>query len=174
MVTKSFKQCMFSGEKKELSPSDIKNVGNWSQEVFEQAYYAQLPMKPLRVMAGHGEGKWCVEIARDISVPINSRTIVFLLIEKAKLQISGSNKITANFFLNFMDNLRDIIIQDAAAMICMGRNNAGGIFAVAVFKTDEFWNFVASMKKHLSTFVSIKDVSMETVKLGINPRFDML
>ena len=77
MVTKSVNDECFSGEKEELSPSDIKNVGNWSQEVFEQAYSAQLPMKPLRVMAGHGEGKGCVEIACDIDVLTNLRTMVF-------------------------------------------------------------------------------------------------
>ena len=49
-----------------------------------------------------------------------------------------------------MDNLRDVIIQDAACMILRGRVDHV-IFKLKVFKSTEFLDFVRVMDNHLKT-----------------------
>ena len=140
----------FSGEREELSADDIKNLGNWARDVFERIYSSQMPMKALRVMAGHGDGKGCYHIKRDIPVPDILRRMVFPWIEICFLQICGTSFITAGAFLKKMDNLRDVIIQDAACMILRGRVDHV-IFKLKVFKSTEFLDFVRVMDSHLKT-----------------------
>ena len=86
-----------SGERKELSQDDIKYIGNWAHDVFESVYSSQMPMKAL--MAGHGDGKGCYHIKRDIPVPDILRRMVFPWIEICFIQICGTSFVTAGAFL---------------------------------------------------------------------------
>ena len=119
-------------------------------------------MKALRVMAGHGENKGCVEVKRDGIEPCEYlKNLIFPWIEKGMLQIQGSSHITAKAFLRYMKNMCSIILQDAACMVLLGRLDhcmwelevelEGFPEKIKVFKTSQFLAFVQEMKLHLST-----------------------
>ena len=116
-------------------------------------------MKALRVMAGHGDGKGCYHIKRNITVPQILRFMIFPWIELCKEQVCGTSFVTAGAFLNKMDNLRDVIIQDAACMILRGRVDHI-VFKLKVFRSKEFLDFVKVMDEHLKTSkLFITDIS---------------
>ena len=120
-------------------------------------------MKALRVMAGHGENKGCVEVKRDGIEPCDDlKKLIFPWIEKGMLQIQGTSHVTAKAFLRYMKNLRTIILQDAACFAldgsrldhCMWNLEVkveGYQNKIKVFKTPQFVAFVQEMKVHLGT-----------------------
>ena len=78
-------------------------------------------------------------------------------------------KPTAQQFLDFLSELRIIILQDAAAMIAEKSERADHpIFRFPVFNTSEFADFFQNMKKYLSKSVSPIDTSLEIILPGVN------
>ena len=121
-------------------------------------------MKALRVIAGHGEAKGCVEVKRDGIMPCEYlQKLIFPWIEKGMREIEGSSHITAKAFLRYMTNLRPVILQDAACFVLMKRDDHCIFelevkviidqkeYKIKVFKTKEFFAFVKEMELHLST-----------------------
>ena len=121
-------------------------------------------MKALRVMAGHGEAKGCVEVKRDGIQPCEYlQKLIFPWIEKGMREIEGTSFITAKAFLRYMTNLRTVILQDAACFVLMERDDHcmfdlevkvvidQQVTKIKVFKTKEFVAFVKQMELHLRT-----------------------
>jgi len=75
-------------ELEELDGSNIQDLGNWNVDTWREVYSAKLPMKAMRVMAGHNEQKGSVFIARSLLIPPESLQLqIFPFIEEALEQI---------------------------------------------------------------------------------------
>ena len=59
-------------ELEELEGSNIQDLGNWNVDTRREVYSAKLPMKAMRVMAGHSDQKGSVFIARSLLPPPES------------------------------------------------------------------------------------------------------
>ena len=162
-------------ELEELDRYNINDLGNWNVDTRRDVYSAKLPMKAMRVMAGHSEQKGSVFVARDQVIPAESLQLqVFPFLEKALGTLQGHtvSHPTAMSFLSLLKRLRIVLLQDAAEMIVIGRSHV--IFTNGVFKSNDFLSFVEDMRHHLNHVRNPQDVQLETVLPGVNERFNSL
>ena len=138
-------------------PSDlIKVLGNWNLDVMDSRYSAMIPIKAMRVLAGHQKAEGVHFNPRtQFEVPGELRSMVFPWIEGAKASViesrgnssSGAQFVTAASFLRLLDNLRNVIVQDVAALMIEGRTHT--VFNMPVFSTPAFNYFKSEMKTFL-------------------------
>ena len=82
---------------------------------------------------------------------------------------------TAQAFLSLMDELRKLIIQDAAAMLIAHPDCANhGLFQLLVFQSQIFIDFKNKMRRHLEDSKVQYDASINKVLLGVHEQFDGL
>ena len=148
-------------EMEQISPDDIRILGNWDPKIQEKSYSTKLPMRPMRAMAGYtlANGMYYnprsavkVEMALLCKTPFKFAfdSCDILLDYVAANNGEGS---TALHFCRFMKNLAVVFVQDAAAMWLLheGRRNHP-LFKMDLFQSDEwkvhfcffvyFWFFV--------------------------------
>jgi hypothetical protein len=116
----------------ELIEEDLENIwrlGNdWDPSMKQKCYSAKIPISPLRKLAGYTTGngmhyntRTVLAIAGDElkrSTPIGCwwcYNVYNLMDEKIK---GGGNCWTAWHFVKFMCGLNEMLLQDAAAMLC--------------------------------------------------------
>ena len=74
-----------------------------------------------------------------------------------------------------MDELRKIVIQDAAAMLIAYPDRANhGLFQLPVFHSQAFRDFMNGMNRHLEDSKAPYDASLKEVLPGVHERFDGL
>lgn len=162
-------------ELEELDGSFIQDLGNWNVDTRRDVYSAKLPMKAMRVMAGHDDQKGSVFVARSLLAPPESLQLqIFPFIEHALHSIEQVqwNCSTAYCFLQLLKRLRVVILQDAAEMLVKERQHI--IFSSEVFQSEEFHRYVQEMQLHLSHSRNPHDASLQSLLPGIHQRFDHL
>ena len=161
-------------------------TGNWDADTQEARYSAKVPLMALRVMAGfEKEDAYFLPRGRACpSVALCSKIWPWLDDAMADVRDDFDPHPTAWYFLSFMDLLRSIILQDAAAMIVKLRSAELGeqrrlnhaVFHIPVFQSAEFEAFVGEMAAVLERCEANdpNDVSIDRVLPGVNRRFDEL
>lgn len=133
-------------ELKEVSPEDIKQLGNWNPSMQEKHYSTKIPMVPIRAAAGFDVADGMHYNPRTILDPPVSLVMqtpfafAMNLIDYVKCEIEeGAEKYTAYHFLLLMHDLAVILLQDAAAMLVLDPDRKEHpLFDLQVFKSLEF------------------------------------
>jgi Centromere DNA-binding protein complex CBF3 subunit, domain 2 len=134
-------------EFQEMSQDEIRIMGNWDPKTQESTYSAKLPMKAIRTMGGFNEGSGMHYNPRtSVEVPETLAKMVFPWLEESMNQITAYETIhkvrkdTARCFLNYMSQLRRVVIQDAAAIYVKHRERweCCLLAELGVFRTIEF------------------------------------
>lgn len=161
----------------EMEGDAIANLGNWNISVREDRYSAKLPMKIMRVMAGHSDAKNIFYLPRsDIKPSDRFLRQIFPFIESQELKIASSTTShpTASAFLGLLRRLRKVVLQDAAVLLYNGRTHS--LFHHPVFLSQEFKDFqqqvVASVL--VATVNDPATASVRSVLPGVCERLDNL
>jgi hypothetical protein len=89
--------------------------------------------------------------------------------------LSLADKLTASKFLLFMENLTEVVLQDAAVIFIQHPNRLyHPLFGLDLFQSKEFQSFVVVMRSSLGSSTSPLDASLERVLPGMNARFNTL
>ena len=142
-------------ELEELESTSIKCLGNWSPDTQEKVYSAKMPLSAMRVANGHVAKKGCHFNPRMmVEPPGDLCQSIFPFIERAEEVLStapdSEKRVTAQAFLYMMRTLRKVVLQDAAAMMIVGRTHA--IFDNhPAFQHPSFIAFKAEMAAALSS-----------------------
>jgi hypothetical protein len=105
---------------RDLSSSELENLGKYLITQREECYSTKLPLRPMRVMAKHPERKGGYFCARGTVVPpLELHKMVFPFVEKTNIEMTtliakGVYHPTAMGFINMLEHLSVVIIQDAA------------------------------------------------------------
>jgi hypothetical protein len=154
----------------ELDSHYIKNLGNWNPDTQESVYSAKMPMKALRVMAGHSEKKDLFFLPRSgVTPPEDLQKKIFPFIEEA-LEKTESNRVTTMEFLRLLKRLRIIILQDSAVLINSGRTHF--VFQNEIFKSDGFKVFSSELLAYVKSSKDPSTSSFENVLPGICTKID--
>ena len=126
----------------EAVKDDIDSLGNWSPDTQRKFYSAKLPLHVLKLIAGFYSG-----------MNFNIRTVVFpceelkgMIMPWADVQLKrvqespdGDGKWTACCFLSMVIKMKDIVLQDAAAMMVLHPERCHHhLFTLPVFQTELF------------------------------------
>lgn len=141
-------------EVEELSSADIKSLGNWGMDVYDDRYSTKMPLKAMRVSAGYEQERGIHFNPRAQVVPpecLKSQVFPGLAVAEEKLATyerttaslprskSAVAKSTARAFIHLLKSLSQVVLQDAALMIHSGRRHV--VFDLPVFQTREFLQF---------------------------------
>jgi hypothetical protein len=86
-----------------------------------------------------------------------------------------AEKLTATKFLQFMDHLTEVVLQDAAVIFIQHPNRCyHPLFGLDLFQSQEFKSYVEVMRASLGSSTSPLDASLERVLPGMNARFNTL
>ena len=145
-------------EMNQFTQDDIRILGNWQPTTQESTYSTQLPMAPMRCIAGFKEGNGMHYNPRtQVVVPEELSSAVFPWLEEALSTLeafefrTSSTRPTAKEFLNLCKQLSDVVIQDVAVMKLLynDRCQHSLLMAHGLFQTDAFLLFMEEMKKAL-------------------------
>jgi hypothetical protein len=162
-------------ELSELPSSDIKILGNWNPDVQEDRYSSKVPVPSLRLMAGHELKKGMFYLPRgSLSPPTELLIRIFPFIEESRESFNHLSRPTASVFLDLLERLREVVIQDAAMLISMGRKHA--VLHLPVFQSQMFYEYRMKMERHLEESISSDpaETSMESAMPGVSRRFSNL
>ena len=135
-------------EMEEISPEDIRILGNWDPKIQEKSYSTRLPMRPMRAMAGYTVAKGMYFNPRSVvSIPMSlllktpfrfAYECYNELLEFVSTSSNGQGS-TALHFCKFLKNLAVIFLQDAAAMWILHENRHNHpLYKMEVFQSDEW------------------------------------
>ena len=161
-----------------LDSASIKSLGNWNPDTQEDRYSSKLPLKPLRVMAGHNEKKGLFFLPRSgMQPPDDILKAIFPFIEAAEQLSERSSGVserssgaTLRAFLKLLKYLRVVICQDVATMLSMNIDHV--LFKLPVFQTEEFRQYSNGLANYRDTTVNPIDNSMEHLLPGLNQKID--
>ena len=174
-------------EAEELPAPEIKILGNWNMDVFDERYSSHMPFRAMRVSAGFDLDRGCHINARTMVFPPESlKCQVFpgLAVAEERLRTheqesasapasrSATAKKTAAAFIRLMKNLQTVVLQDAAVLIHSGRQHV--VFNLPVFKSSQFLSF----QRQVVAAVAAAERSdpgertLSTVLPALNQRFD--
>lgn len=174
-------------EAEELPSPEIKELGNWNMDVFDERYSSHMPFRAMRVSAGFDLDRGCHVNARTTVLPPESlKRQVFpgLAVAEERLRtyeqsgasVPGSRraaaKDTATGFIRLMKNLQTVILQDAAVLIHSGRKHV--VFDLPVFKSPQFLEF---QRQVVATVAAAEQSdpgarTLSTVVPALNQRLD--
>ena len=175
----------------EDSNEDLRILGNWDPKTQEKHCSTKLPMRTIRRKAGLFKAdsmNWNPRTSCE--VPEELRNKAFPWVEGAlatfasmsvacqtdaeKLAFAQNNR-TARAFLELMDELQTVLIQDMAALIVVGVNRTDHcLFDLELFKSPEFRLFVGKMRSHLQVAKAPFDASLQEVLPGVQQQFDAI
>lgn len=136
--------------------TEICSLGNWATVggvVFERHYSAKVPFSAMRSCAGCGKDIGRYYLPRSTIVPsLSLQKMVWPSVENARerlLQLEDHAKyLTAHRFMNAMDQLRIVVLQDAAYFLTQCPDRADhALFEDDMFKTDEFQKYLEQFSK---------------------------
>jgi hypothetical protein len=169
---------LVTGEMLEAEAQELKNLGNWNPDVVESYYSAKIPLRVLRLMAGHSREKGLVFLPRAGVKP--SEELLDLVFPWASQEmeklISRTNQngqyATAINFLRMLLRLRTVILQDAAVFLLKGKNHY--LFTLPVFSTPAFLKFQRDVAAYISSAKDPQETSLSTVVPGITSQLHNL
>jgi hypothetical protein len=107
----------------EVLTSLIEQLGNWQHTTYSKSYSLNLPWEAMRAAAGFDKDKgWYRLPHNQLPVPIELRRLVFPNVEKARQlfrQLPREQQYClpmAEKFLNVMDHLAEVFVQDVCQM----------------------------------------------------------
>jgi hypothetical protein len=149
----------------ELETSQIKSLGNWNPDCQESVYSTKIPMKALRVMAGHHKEKGLFFLPRSgLDPPESLCQQIFPFIESVAAIIDRKRYTTLEF-LSFLKNIRKVIIQDIACLKRMNREHY--LFEHSIFKSSEFNEYCNQLYCYMDTTANPNNASIEAVLPGV-------
>jgi hypothetical protein len=166
----------------ELCRQDIKDLGNWEQDVQGTRYSSKLPMTAIRCMAGFQEANGMHFNTRTVTYPEDcDRDILEKQIfpfADACLQAvhdatarDGIDRFTAIHFLKLLISFRSIILQDAAVIAEFHPDRFHHpIFRMPIFQTPEFAAFQQRMRRAIESSEVPQDAQLDAVIPGMNAR----
>lgn len=135
-------------EFEEIAPEIINCLGMWDPNTQQKAYSAKIPTKALRVMAGFQDADSYFVPRTNVVPPENLQKMIFPFIEEEMERLvhlfdhsngKKDEKATAMGTLKLWKDLREVILQDAAAMIVEdGKRKDHLLFRMPVFQSELF------------------------------------
>jgi hypothetical protein len=133
----------------EFDQDEIRVLGNWDPKIQESTYSTKVPMKVLRGMAGFDEaGGMHYNPRTAVDVDNELRDAVFPWVRNSIIDLDkyesemGVLKPTARQFLNHMNLMQTVLIQDVAAMMLLHPDRCTDDYPLfkncSVWKTDLF------------------------------------
>ena len=150
----------FESEINEDNSDDLRNLGNWDPKTQEKHYSTKLPMGIIRRKAGLMKANHMNYNPRTAyAVPPVLLHAVFPWVTTAMQRFRSDSEVdmcfankhkTARAFLSMMDEMRSVVIQDAAVMLLEFPDRAHhGLFQLPVFQSQAFAEYTNGMKRHL-------------------------
>jgi hypothetical protein len=145
-------------EFEEVDTDQIKNLGNWNPDVYDSRYRSPFPFKGMRVKGGYASERGSHFQPRgqfeedDLYPKLEPQLFEFVEGALEKLDAFEDNssnrimKVTARSFLRMLQNLRRVILQDAALMMHAGRQHH--IFNKPVFQSAAFKEFQQKLVRY--------------------------
>ena len=171
----------------EDSNNDLRMLGNWDPKQQEKSHSTKLPMGIIRRKAGLLKGNGMNCNPRTVcEVPEGLRTQVFPFVQRAKKKFQDmqnrmneeqltafTNKHrTAKAFLQMMDDMQTVLIQDVATVCVKHKDWIGhNLLHLPLFRTGEFATCVDKMRAHLDASEAPFDSELEHVLPGMNNQF---
>ncbi|KAI2494194.1 Centromere DNA-binding protein complex CBF3 subunit [Fragilaria crotonensis] len=160
----------------EVDGDSIANLGNWNVTVREDRYSAKLPLRIMRVMAGHSAEKNVFHLPRsDLKPSEDLQRQIFPFIEDHEMILASSpvSHPTALAFLGLLKRLRAIVLQDAAVLLDSGRKHS--LFCMEVFTSSAFLEFQTRLLELIhQSRVDPSSLTVRAVLPGICERLDNL
>ena len=163
----------------EVSELDKRALGNWATDVFGEVYSSKLPLAAMRVMAGFDKRSGMHHNPRTTFYGDSTHAAlakkIFPWIEEVLEESDLTDKPTARGFLNYLINLRWVILQDCAVLI--GKNKRKHFIfehMSEIFDSETFKDFTAKMMEHLDEQAenSPDKAKLDIVLPGVNQRLD--
>lgn len=189
----------------EVESEEIRRLGNWNPSIQDSSYSTKLPMKPIRRLAGFSTGngihfnpRTVVEVPMSLQKATPIGKWLFDAMERvAAANEHGGGKYTAQNFLQFLENLNIIFLQDMGilyymqvprSVVCLVLFCFLNIFAqmllthfwtrhplfqtIDVLQSDQFIEFCDTMRNAIDNQASPLDATLESVLPGIHDRLD--
>jgi hypothetical protein len=165
------------------------DMGNWSADVHKRSYSIKMPIKSLRRSAGfvladgmHHNTRTMVEPAPDddlldLPFPFVKRCMKAVLAAKEEATDGSQSYLnTAVCFLELLEQLALVFLQDAAAMLILHpeRGDNAMFTHIPLLKTEKFKRFVEKMKLALENSENPTDYKLEAALPGVQQRFQSL
>jgi hypothetical protein len=124
---------------------DLRRVlGNWDPKQNEKAYSNKLPMKIIRQKAGFREADGMYYNPHVTITPpksLKEKVFPWLTVTSSTIDSYGlslADKLTASKFLLFMENLTEVVLQDAAVIFIQHPNCLyHPLFGLDLFQSEE-------------------------------------
>jgi len=152
------------------SEASVDKNGHWQVRSRGGAYTNNVvPWECVRVLAGFSPEPKQYYLPRTLLDPPTSlRKLIFPSIETSQQQItasltSGSRKteIAGRSFLNLVDHMRTVILQDAAVLIAEHEQYAShSVFRHYIFSSEEFMTFAAELTRKISSTASPASIDL--------------
>ena len=166
------------------------DMGNWSADVHKRSYSIKMPIKSLRRSAGfvladgmHHNTRTTVQPSPEdddlifLPFPFVKRCMKAVLAAKEEASNGSQSHLnTAVCFLELLDELALVFLQDAAAMLILHpeRGDNAMYKHIPVLKTEVFKRFVDKMKLALENSENPTDYKLEAALPGVQQRFQSL
>ncbi|KAG7340301.1 hypothetical protein IV203_023844 [Nitzschia inconspicua] len=87
----------------------------------------------------------------------------------------GETRQTAGIFLQFMTKMKEVVLQDAAAMLILHPDRSvHQLFQMSVFRSDSFKAYVEVMRRELAAARDPADVTLQAVIPSVAERLNVL
>jgi hypothetical protein len=169
-----------AGEENEDNQEDLRILGNWDPSTQDKYYSKQMPMKIIKSRGGFVKADHYHFNPRTAVIPsIELQRMIFPWIEEAKEKLLENDpqcqRRTAIAFLDLMEKLRIVILQDTAVLIEDDRRSRHKLFwEVEVFSSSLFKDFRDEMRSALSQVTDPTNTALSTVLPGVKERLDTL
>jgi hypothetical protein len=124
-------------EQLELEADEIRRLGNWAQTVQELCYSGKIPMRAIRLAAGHKHGYYnprtVVMDGLDNLIAQSPFAFVKEALEFLLASEGGDERYTALCFFNYIDHLAMVMFQDAAAFWVLYPERKVSVIALCIF-----------------------------------------
>ena len=164
----------------EVDAEEIRRMGQWNCTVYDNSYSSKLPMNAMRNLAGYNTANGLYFNTRTTVMPSHElcektplgRFSFRMLNELMQHDVDGRHQ-TAYETLRFFCDLSTILLQDAAAMMCLHPDRMDhDLFSLNCFHAPEFEFFREEMRTAIETETNPLDAELEKVLPGVNQRLN--
>ena len=164
----------------EVDAEEIRRMGQWNCTVYDNSYSSKLPMNAMRNLAGYNTANGLYFNTRTTVMPSHElcektplgRFSFRMLNELMQHDVDGRHQ-TAYETLRFFCDLSTILLQDAAAMMCLHPDRMDhDLFSLNCFHVPEFEFFREEMRTAIETETNPLDAELEKVLPGVNQRLN--